>query len=117
MTFKEAESLVIPYIRHELDRDDQVMEEFLDHIDSCENCREELEIYYTVEVGIRQLDNDTGSYNIKGDMEEDLLASRQKLYGIHLLDVARYSVDTLITISLVVMVVLQARLWWQYGIF
>ena len=50
-------------------------------------------------------------------MEEDLLASRQKLYGIHLLDVARYSVDTLITISLVVMVVLQARLWWQYGIF
>ena len=51
MTCKEAENLVTPYIRHELE-DDQLMEEFLDHIDSCENCREELEIYYTVEAGI-----------------------------------------------------------------
>ena len=64
MTCKEAENLVIPYIRHELD-DDVRMEEFLDHIDSCENCREELEIYYTVEAGIRQLDSVTGNYNIK----------------------------------------------------
>jgi len=117
MTCKEAESLVIPYIRHELDQDDELMEEFLDHIDSCADCKEELEIYYTVEAGIRQLDNDTGSYNIKGDMEEDLLASRQKLYGIHLLDIARYSVDTLFVLSLAVMMVLQVRLWWQYGIF
>lgn len=116
MTCKEAESLVIPYIRHELD-DDMRMEEFLDHIDSCENCREELEIYYTVEAGIRQLDSDTGNYNIKGDMEEDLMASRQKIYSIRLIDVARYAADTLLFISMVVMIALQMRIWWQQGIF
>ena len=116
MTCKEAENLVIPYIRHELD-DDVRMEEFLDHIDSCENCREELEIYYTVEAGIRQLDSDTGIYNIKGDLEEDLAASRQMLYSIHLLDVARYAADTLLFISMAVMFVLQMRIWLQQGIF
>ena len=115
MTCKEAENLVIPYIRHELD-DDVRMEEFLDHIDSCENCREELEIYYTVEAGIRQLDSDTGNYNIKGDMEEDLAASRQKLYSIHLLDVARYAADTLLFIRMAVMFVLQMRIWLPQGI-
>ena len=69
MTCKEAERLVIPYIHHQLD--DDTMSEFLEHIEVCPNCKEELEIYYTVEAGIRQLDKDTGHYNIKGDMEAD----------------------------------------------
>ena len=75
------------------------MSEFLEHIEVCPNCKEELEIYYTVEAGIRQLDKDTGHYNIKGDMEADLQASRQRLHRIHVLDVARYAADTLIVIS------------------
>ena len=91
MTCKEAESLVIPYIRHQLD--DDTMSEFLEHIE------------------------DTGHYNIKGDMEADLQASRQRLHGIHVLDVARYAADTLIVISVAMMLVLQARIWWQCGIF
>lgn len=115
MTCKEAENLVIPYIHHELD--DEVMEEFLEHIESCENCKEELEIYYTVEAGIRQLDKDTGNYNIKGDMEADIQASRQRLYNNRLLDIGRYAADTLIVISMMVMFVLQMRLWWQQGLF
>ena len=115
MTCKEAESLVIPYIHHQLD--DDTMSEFLEHIEVCPNCKEELEIYYTVEAGIRQLDKDTGHYNIKGDMEADLQASRQRLHGIHVLDVARYAADTLIVISVAMMLVLQVRIWWQCGIF
>ena len=107
MTCKEAERLVIPYIHHQLD--DDTMSEFLEHIEVCPNCKEELEIYYTVEAGIRQLD--------KGDMEADLQASRQRLHGIHVLDVARSAADTLIVISVAMMLVLQARIWWQCGIF
>ena len=59
MICREAETLVIPYINHELT--DEKMAEFLEHIENCENCREELEIYYTVAVGIQQLDTDTGT--------------------------------------------------------
>ena len=115
MTCKEAESLVMPYIHHELD--DRQMEEFLEHIENCENCKEELEIYYTVDVGIRQLDSDTGTYNIKGAMEEDLLASRQRLYTLKVFDIFRYIFDTLVVISIITMMILQARIWWQTGFF
>lgn len=117
MTCKEAENLVMPYIRHKLDIGQ--VEEFLEHIDTCENCREELEIYYTVEVGIRQLDSDTDTdhYNIKGDMEADIMASKQEIYKLRFIRILHYAADTLMVMSLVVMLILQARLWRQAGIF
>lgn len=115
MTCKEAESFVMPYIRNELS--DEVLEEFLEHIETCGNCKEELEIYYTVEVGIRQLDTDTGNYNIKGTMESDIVASKQKLYTLRAFNIIRYATDTLVVISLSVMLILQFRIWWQNGIF
>ncbi|MCI9148634.1 MAG: zf-HC2 domain-containing protein [Hungatella sp.] len=117
MTCKEAENLVMPYIRHELDMGQ--VEEFLEHIDQCGDCREELEIYYTVEVGIRQLDSDTDTdrYNIKGDMETDIIASRQAIYKLRLITILHYAADTLMVMSLVVMLIMQFRIWWQTGIF
>lgn len=115
MTCKEAESFVMPYIRHEMS--DLVLEEFLEHIRTCENCKEELEIYYTVEVGIMQLDTDTGTYNIREAMESDLVASKQQLYTIWVFNIIRYAMDTLVVISLAVMLILQFRIWWQNGIF
>ena len=117
MTCKEAENLVMPYIRHELDMGQ--VEEFLEHIDQCGDCREELEIYYTVEVGIRQLDSDTDTdrYNIKGDMEADITSSRQHIYNMRFLSVLRYAANTLIVMSVTVMLLLQIRIWWQSGIF
>lgn len=115
MTCKDAEALVMPYIRKELP--EYEMEEFLEHIEGCENCKEELEIYYTVDVGIRQLDADTGTYNIKGAMEEDIISSKQRLYTLRVFDICRYAFDTLAVICVLVMLALQMRIWWQTGIF
>lgn len=67
MTCEEAERLVMPYINGSIT--DQELEGFLKHIDHCPECREELEIYFTVDVGIRQLDEGSGTYNIKGALE------------------------------------------------
>ena len=64
MTCEEAERLVMPYINGSIT--DEELEGFLKHIEHCPECREELEIYFTVDVGIRQLDEGTGTYNIKG---------------------------------------------------
>lgn len=115
MICREAESLVTPYIRHELS--DEKLEEFLEHIETCENCKEELEIYYTVDVGIKQLDTDTGDYNIRGTMEADILSSKQRLYTLWIFDIFRYAMDTLVVISLFVMIILQCRIWWQMKLF
>lgn len=113
MTCKEAESLVMPYIRDELTDDE--LKEFLEHMESCPSCRDELEIYFTVEVGIRQLDSETGNYNIKGALEAAVEQSKQRIQAVKLIKIARYAITTLSTMALIISVLLQCRIWLQQG--
>ena len=53
MTCREAERLVTPYIQDKLSGDE--LEAFLEHLEHCRNCQEELEIYFMVDVGLKQL--------------------------------------------------------------
>ena len=114
MTCREAQRLVTPYINKEISDDD--LAEFLKHIDSCEECREELEIYFMVDVGIRQLDEGTGTYNIKGALEAALEISRQHVRLLHMIQTARYAVNTLCFWAVAVLLFIQARMWIQGGI-
>lgn len=86
MNCLEAQSKIVAFIENKLD-DAEVLE-FVRHIRSCENCAEELEIYYTLLVGMKQLDNDQElSTNFKAQMEEKLnveykhIQNRRKLTG------------------------------------
>ena len=101
MTCREAERLVMPYINGSIT--DEELKAFVEHIDHCPDCREELEIYFTVDVGIRQLDEGTGSYNIKGALETALLQN------------AIYAVNTLCFWSVFVILIVQIRIWSQTG--
>ena len=105
MTCREAERLVMPYINGSIT--DEELKEFLKHIETCEDCREELEIYFTVDVGIRQLDQETGTYNIKGALETALELSRQRVHTLGILETARYAVNTLCFWAVLVVLVLQ----------
>ena len=114
MTCKEAESLVMPYIKNELT--DEELFEFLEHIEHCPECREELEIYFTVDVGIRQLDSETGNYNIKGALETAIEQSRESLEAGPMVKIMRYAVSTLSVMALIITVLLQCRIWLQAGL-
>ena len=114
MTCKEAESLVMPYIKNELT--DEELFEFLEHIEHCPECREELEIYFTVDVGIRQLDSETGNYNIKGALETAIEQARERLEAVRLVKIVRYAVSTLSVMALIITVLLQCRIWLQSGL-
>lgn len=114
MICKEAESLVMPYIKDDLT--DEELQEFLEHIETCPNCREELEIYFTVDVGIRQLDSETGNYNIKGALEAALEQSKERLQAIRLLKVTKYAVSTLSVMAFIITFLLQCRIWMQQGL-
>ena len=71
MTCREAERLVMPYINGSIT--DEELKEFLKHIETCEDCREELEIYYTLIVGMHQVDNNQElSQNFAKDLENEL---------------------------------------------
>ena len=108
MNCQEAERLVTSYIHGELDED--TLEEFLEHIETCENCQEELEIYFTGDSCIRQWDSDADNYNIKGELDELLEASKQHVRHRRMLQAVRYSVDTLMVMSLGVMILMQLRI-------
>ena len=51
LTCKQAEKMVMPYIDGRLDEEE--LEDFLSHVNECPACREELEIYFTVYVGLK----------------------------------------------------------------
>lgn len=109
MTCQEAERLVTPYIKDELSGDE--LEAFLNHIDECESCREELEIYFMVDVGLRQLDYGSGTYDIAGDLERKIEDSYAKVSHMWMFRVMRYAVNTLGIMALVVTALLQFRIW------
>ena len=80
MKCREAERLVMPYIQDELT--DGELEEFLEHVETCPSCQEELEIYFMVSLGLRQLDEGTGSFNMKQELEEILDLSYRRVHFV-----------------------------------
>ena len=56
MTCMEAQALITPFINDNLDV--ATLEQFVDHVDSCKECKEELEVYYALLTAMKQLDED-----------------------------------------------------------
>lgn len=113
VTCREAEKLVVPYINDELSFPQ--LEDFMEHIESCANCREELEIHYMVDIGLKKLDEADGTYDIVGDLRRKLEDSYGVLRRFLMFQVTRYAVSTLMTMALIVTVLLQVRIWNQAG--
>ena len=113
MTCTEAEKLVIPYIEDRLSVTE--LADFMEHIETCENCREELEIHYMVDVGLKKLDEADGTYDIVGDLKRKLENSFGILHRLFMLQVTGYAVSTLMSMALLVILLLQIRIWKQTG--
>lgn len=90
-------------------------EDFLDHIHTCENCREELEIHYMVDVGLKKLDEADGTYDIVGDLKRKVAESYRSLRHISMFQITTYAVSTLTGMALIVMILLQLRIWNTFG--
>ena len=113
MTCVEAEKMVVPYMKDELSPTE--LEDFLDHIHTCENCREELEIHYMVDVGLKKLDEADGTYDIGGDLKRKVAESYRSLRHISMFQITTYAVSTLTGMALIVMILLQLRIWNTFG--
>ncbi len=57
MDCREAQAWIVPFIEGKLN--DEQNEKFIEHIENCSECYDELEVYYIVIVGTKQLDEDT----------------------------------------------------------
>ena len=76
MNCQTAESMVNRYIEHDLSVDE--LEDFLEHVENCPSCYDELETYFIVHAAMQQLDEkqEDSVLDFKGLLEEDIRKSK-----------------------------------------
>ena len=74
----EAQGLITKYINGELSG--EKLEDFLAHIYTCDDCKEEFEIYYVIMKGMKQIDDDNViNYNFHEAFEDELERTKNQL--------------------------------------
>ena len=76
MTCKDAEKLIPLFLDDDLDNKD--LADFLDHVDTCPECKEELTIQFLVKVGMQRLE-DGNTFNLAGELNSLLKDARKRL--------------------------------------
>lgn len=73
-----AQSKIMPFINGELNDSDFLL--WVDHIEHCSDCADELEVYYTLMIATQQLDtNQQLSLDFKGELHDLLMLRKEKL--------------------------------------
>ncbi len=76
MTCKDAEKLIPSFLDDDLDN--QELSEFLNHVNSCPECKEELTIQFLVLVGMKRLE-DGNNFNLKSELDNMLRDAKKRL--------------------------------------
>ena len=80
---RETQGLLVPFIKSKLTMEQA--KAFFQHIDNCPDCKEELEVYYMMIVGMKELDEDNPkSLDLHSQFEELLDHSRTEINKHHL---------------------------------
>lgn len=78
MTCLEAQSHITEFINDQLDM--ATLEKFLDHVNHCSDCKEELEVYYTLLTAMKLLDEDKELANqFSQELDHKLKLSAEKI--------------------------------------
>lgn len=108
MDCREAEKCISPYIEHSLDWDRQ--REFLQHIRGCQDCLEELELHYMLEVGLDEKDLHN-EYDLIGGLEEELENAENEMQLRNRLQVVNAVLTTLAVVGIILCMGIQLSLW------
>ncbi len=110
MTCRETEQLIEPFIQHTLSSEEK--RGFLEHVRSCQECMEELEICYMVHVGLVGIDNDTlDTYDLLGALEQELERTGQQVQIHEHNLLIRYVMTTLAVVGIILCIGIQLSLW------
>ncbi len=80
---------------------------FLDHMNQCEDCNEELHIQYLVREGTARLESG-GNFNLDKELSDKVGSYRKKLKRRHRENVVIYWMEAMAAIAIVFMLVLVA---------
>lgn len=107
---RQAETMVAGYIGHTLSVDE--MEEFLDHIEHCSSCYDELETYFIVHEAVQQLDEkeDGTVLDFRKLLEQDIRRARRHIRQkrwLHFLSVLLFMAVLIAAASFVVFLLIE----------
>ncbi|WP_196804219.1 zf-HC2 domain-containing protein [Butyrivibrio sp. FCS006] len=71
------EKLIPQFLDDDLDNQD--LADFLNHIDNCPECKEELTIQFLVRVGMQRLE-DGNTFNLVKELERELADAKKKMH-------------------------------------
>ena len=71
------EKLIPQFLDDDLDNQD--LADFLDHIDNCPECKEELTIQFLVRVGMQRLE-DGNTFNLVKELDRELAEAKKKMH-------------------------------------
>lgn len=110
MDCKTANQLIHPYIGKELDL--ETAESFLKHVQECKECREELEIYFTVHAAIDSLNQDEfDTYDLKGQFDEEIKETQRYIHKRHVIAAVRDIALLTASVGIAVTGMLQLGIW------
>lgn len=71
MDCRTVQQKIMPYIERKLS--DAELEAFLEHVQHCKECSEELEVYFTIYYALQKLDSDdTASFDMQEVLKKDM---------------------------------------------
>ncbi len=80
MDCREVQEKIMFFINEELP--EEHMETFLEHVDSCKECKEELEISYSIFWGLKMLQDETAdSFHIQQALDKFMTKKREEIRG------------------------------------
>ena len=93
MNCQNAQSMVLNFINDKLDKEET--KEFIEHVRSCKDCWEELEIYYVMLIGLKQLDE---GEELVADFKEKLQSEVDSRYNVLVRESRRQHVATIASV-------------------
>lgn len=76
MDCKEFEKLIPGFIDHKLDY--QTLKKFSEHMEQCENCKEELVIQFLVTEGVQRLE-DGSAFDLQKELDQRMNETKRKI--------------------------------------
>lgn len=109
MECREYRKMVRGYIKDELSINQ--IDEFLRHIKTCKNCREELEVNFIIEHGLDRESLLQDNMDFEHELEEKIRSSYVRMHMLHSWKVFKYAWNTLIALGVILAFCIQIRLW------
>lgn len=107
MTCKKAEKQIAPFIAGNIDTKE--LEDFLEHIEECPSCKEELSIQYLVAVGMYRLE-EGGSFDLQRELDAKLLAEKKRagfrygtFYSLYVAEIAAIAITLVGTLAAILL--------------